>query len=236
MDDEPGRSAELELAKSGSKPRYVYYIVGCPAAGKTTLLENLRCFQTIEEWTQKLPDIMYGNFAKLSAEEQEEIDRFLDIELVRKGKKTKANDIGITVVDRAPLDLYAFSKSAEENMAKTENLRNSVLPALDGKFDNGHVIFLQANKEQLALRQARRGRANSDMNYTGEQLERQGKKLRTIYRPMERQVFDNSNQTDLVTALKVARHILFDEYNPTDFDEVMERCMSERGGIGLEEA
>jgi hypothetical protein len=176
---------------------------------------------------------MYSNYAKLTPEEQKAIDSFLDTELVRKGNKTKANDMGITVVDRAPLDLYAFSRTPAENLEKTDNLDNSVLPALNGSFDDGHVIFLKASSDQLALRQARRGRAVNDMNYTGEQLEIQGNKLLDIYEPRPEQIFDNSNQTELITALKVARHILFEDYKVTKFSEVMEKCRSKKGHIGI---
>lgn len=231
-DDKVG-VVDIRISKMGSLPRYVYYIIGCPAAGKTTLLANLRCFLTVEEWTRKIPETMYSNYSRLSKLEQETIDDFLDSELVRKCKMTKKNGMGITVVDRAPLDLYAFSKSGPENIAKTQKLRDNVLSTLGGSFDDGHVLFLRANQTQLALRQARRGRVGNDMHYDGKQLELQGQKIRQIYSPPNSQIFDNSNQTEEITARQVARHILFDEYNPVSFTKIMDLCEESNGDLGI---
>lgn len=222
----------LDLRRSSIEETYLYYIVGCPASGKTTLLENLRCFYTIEEWTQPLPPTMHGRFDKLTEEEQRDVDRFLDTELIKKDKIATSMKTGFVIMDRAPLDLFAFSTAPEENMRKVNQVKTITNNGVSD-FSKGHIIFLEASASELALRQAKRGRANREMNYTGDDLVAQGQKLKEIYDPPLEQVFDNSFMNPERTALRVARHILLTDYKPVVINDILARVEESAGHLGL---
>src|SRR5207244_6994828 len=51
-----------------------YYLVGSIAAGKTTNLEALRCFATVEEWSGRPPVTMYRDHDTLDAHDRAEVD------------------------------------------------------------------------------------------------------------------------------------------------------------------
>ena len=64
--DERGFGERLDTLGEDRRSRYHYYIVGPVASGKSTLLEQLRCFQTFEEWTRPPPREMYLASTKIN--------------------------------------------------------------------------------------------------------------------------------------------------------------------------
>lgn len=140
--DERGFGERLDMLGEDRRWRYHYYIVGPVAAGKSTLLEHLRCFHTHEEWTRPPPREMYLASNKINDQQREIVDDFVYSELKEKNRRMHAAQAGFHFMDRAPLDLYAFSKSEAENKKKSKKLREWV--TRDQPLQKGEILFIEA--------------------------------------------------------------------------------------------
>jgi hypothetical protein len=194
-----------------------YYIVGPVASGKSTLLEHLRCFDTFEEWTRPPPNEMYLSFKKLTNEQSAVVDEFIFDELKQKNKLFGVERIGFCFMDRAPLDLYAFSNGEAEEKRKTAQIKDKVVQK--SRFVDGEIIFLSAEGAELVKRNLKRGRPPEDSG-EAEYFEAQMEKLKIIYNPGN---IYNSNNGAVALARDVARHALLGPYLPTDLNEIMKR-------------
>ncbi|MCV0370230.1 SIR2 family protein [Filomicrobium sp.] len=208
----------LDDACPDRRSRFHYYIVGPVAAGKSTLLEQLRCFGTFEEWTRPPPKEMFLSFDKLTAEQQNEVSNFLYAELKEKNIRMTNVDVGFYFMDRAPLDLYAFSKDDLERMQKTKELKDLV--TRDKNLQGGQIVFVTAEGRELVARNLGRGRlpdSSGDEIY----LEDQSNYLQGLYEPSCAIVTTGMNRGDI--AKKVAREALLGEYDACNLSAIMER-------------
>lgn len=216
--DERNFNDAIEGMEPDRRTTFHYYIVGPVAAGKSTLLEHLRCFETLEEWTRPPPKEMYLASTKISAAEQQIVDEFLNQELKEKNRRMVTAGVGIHFVDRAPLDLYAFTQTAEEMKRKSRELRDVV--TRNKALQQGEIIMIEADPNTLVKRNMARGRppekAGQD-EYFREQI----KKLKEIYTPTFVISTDTYNANE--TARKVARHVLLEDYDPTDLQGIIAR-------------
>jgi hypothetical protein len=85
-------------------------LVGSIAAGKSSTLDNLRCFATHEEFSGRVPAAMYQDDKTLTAKQQKEVDDYLFPQLIEKNSNMMRMNAGIRIMNRAYLDLFAFSK------------------------------------------------------------------------------------------------------------------------------
>jgi hypothetical protein len=208
----------LDDACPDRRSRFHYYIVGPVAAGKSTLLEQLRCFGTFEEWTRPPPKEMFLSFDKLTAEQQSQVSTFLYAELKEKNIRMANVDVGFHFMDRAPLDLYAFSKNDDERKKKTLELKDLV--TRDKPLQMGEIVFVTAEGRELVMRNLGRGRlpdSSGDERY----FEEQSNYLRSLYNPSCVIITTGMNRGDI--AKRVAREALLGEYNACDLNHIMER-------------
>ncbi|MBR0951280.1 SIR2 family protein [Bradyrhizobium canariense] len=216
--DERAFGERLDSLGEDRRWRYHYYIVGPVAAGKSTLLEQLRCFQTHEEWTRPPPREMYLASTNIDDQEREAIDRFIYAELKEKNRRMHAAQAGFHFMDRAPLDLYAFSKSDSENSKKSEELRTLV--TRDQPLQKGEILFIEASPTALVRRNMLRGRSPNEAGseaYFTEQTE----SLKKVYAPYF--VLSTEQYSAGEVARQVARHVLLHEYRPADLEKIIER-------------
>jgi hypothetical protein len=196
-----------------------YYLVGSVAAGKSSTLEALRCFTTHEEWKGRVPAEMYLKDETLTEEQQSKVDRFLYPQLTQKNRRMASEYPAIRVMDRAYLDLFAFSKSSSEVKRKAVRLREEV-EGWGGHFQDGHIVFLTASEEAFKERLAKRALPSGDekkIQFDPETLIAQGAKLKKIYRPEADSTFDTSEMDAGQTVKEIARRILLKPYRTFDF-------------------
>jgi len=196
-----------------------YYLVGSVAAGKSSTLEALRCFTTHEEWKGRVPAEMYLKDVTLTEEQQAKVDRFLYPQLTQKNRRMSSENPAIRVMDRAYLDLFAFSKNSAENKAKAVRLREEV-DGWGGHFQDGQVLFLTASEEAFKERLAKRALPSGDENkiqYDPETLIAQDAKLKKIYKPPDESTYDTSEMDGGETVKRIARTILLEPYASFDF-------------------
>jgi SIR2-like protein len=208
----------LDEMGTDKRHRYHYYIAGPVASGKSSLLEHLRCFATYEEWTRPPPSEMYLSFDQLKAEDAKKVDGFVYGELKEKNRRMHDAGVGFHFMDRAPLDLYAFSKDDEERKRKTMEIKEIV--TRDKALQAGEIVFVTARGETLVKRNLGRGRMPTSSG-TATYLDDQGVQLFDIYQPATQ--FSTDELSSGEVARKVARHALLEDYAPLDLDRIMER-------------
>ncbi|MCG7864770.1 MAG: SIR2 family protein [Candidatus Thiodiazotropha taylori] len=208
----------LESSDPEARSRFHYYIVGPVASGKSTLLEHLRCFNTFEEWTRPPPEIMYLSSDKLDESNQRKVDDFIYSELKEKNLRMDQAGIGIHFMDRAPLDLYAFSKNDDERKQKTCDLVEKV--TRDKPLLNGSIVFLDADGSTLMKRNLRRGRLPGKAGGT-DYLRKQAEALKEIYSPTY--ILECQNKEPSQVAKEVARHALLEPYSPLDLESILSK-------------
>jgi len=193
-----------------------YYIAGPVAAGKSSLLEQLRCFGTFEEWTRPPPKEMYLSFDKLTDAEQTLVNAFIYAELKEKNIRMTKVDVGFHFMDRAPLDLYAFSKDDADRRQKTAELQKVLTP--NKPLQPGQIVFITADGRELVKRNLGRGRI-ADSSGDEDYLERQSRDLEELYKPKCKIVTTELSRGKI--AQTVARDVLLGNYEECDLTKLM---------------
>ncbi|WP_417308192.1 SIR2 family protein [Devosia sp.] len=198
---------------------YKYYIAGPVASGKSTLLENLRCFETLEEWPERTPAELYMDHKRLEPEQRLDVDRWVYRQLKVKNKHFVRGDPGIHVMDRAPLDLFAFSIDEKENRKKAGEIKEQV--ENDEKLSDGAVMLVVASPDELVERQLRRGRlptSKGGVSYDGESLKIQTEQLKKTY--PDAIVYNTDSCDSGILAKRALYEILYSEYAPLRISEL----------------
>jgi hypothetical protein len=234
INEENGDSFDRSLgALVSSKVDRKYYLVGSIAAGKSSTLDSLRCFTTHEEFSGRVPAAMYQDDKTLTKKQQDEVDDYLFPQLIEKNFNMIRMNAGIRIMDRAYLDLFAFSKGNRTEITRKAKELKKRFKAWGKPLEDGHVFFLKASKLALEERLARRGankKVRGKVSFETATLLKQEAELMKIYSPLNA-VVDTSNSTVGDTAKYIARIILLGEYCPFDFTARLETIIKNRGGL-----
>lgn len=212
-----------------------YYIVGSVASGKSSTIDALRCFTTYEEFSGRVPAEMYQDDNTLTPEEQKIVDDYLFPALIAKNRNMMRMHSGIRVMDRAFLDLFAFSKDGDavEINRKAIELKSRI-QQYNKPFENGHLFFLWVSPEAVEERLLKRGTRKGGVGKTGfepETLLKQNEFLRQIYRIDPPKALDTSNLTPGEVAKVIARRILLDSYEEFEFSERLNEIIDGGGKL-----
>lgn len=151
----------------GVKQKYVFYLTGCVAAGKTTTISYFRDLTIHDEWIEPMPEDMNKDPSLVAPKSIEEIDKFV-VEQWKKKNSVLLNALGIILVDRCPLDAFGFTP-IEKWKEKAVFLSNGMsLEKPENKLQNGMVIFLKNSSEELGAR-AISGLRETDIKHLSEQ-------------------------------------------------------------------
>jgi hypothetical protein len=133
---------EFDVALQGlvrSKIDRKYYLVGSVAAGKSSVLDRLRCFTTHEEFGGRVPAAMYQNDRTLTSTEQKIVDDYLFPQLIAKNGNMIRMNSGIRITDRAYLDLFAFSKGDGAEIRRKATELRARFRDWGKPLENGHI-------------------------------------------------------------------------------------------------
>jgi hypothetical protein len=219
--DEDFRDALSALCGRPINICFKYYIVGPVASGKSTLLENLRTFRTIEEWPEATIPLLYQDHKDLRPEERPVVDSWVYRQLRLKNLYFNRAEPGLHIMDRAPLDLFAFSISPEENRRKAQEVLDHVNSA--HPLASGEILLLETDADELLERQLKRGRipkSRGGVAYDKGGLQEQANVLRSVYPSATK--FVASKTTPQALAKAVLWHLLFEDYTPTNLVEIVE--------------
>lgn len=209
-----------------TKQKYCYYVVGPVGAGKTTVLEGLRNFNTLEEWLGRTPGDMYKAHTDLTENEREAINGWIYSQLRMKNEKINLSGIGYHFMDRAPLDALAFSRNKAEKKKKARQIEEA-FSGID--FVSGEVVFVEASLGDLVHRNLRRGRRFPKGNE-----ERYLKKQRDDLKDVYDVGLQNRHSTSAKGTPEVSRDIaykaLMGDYEPVEFRNLLKSFTRKNGG------
>ena len=194
--------------------RYKYYVSGAVSVGKTTAISMLKGLAVVDEWlTPRLPLIARPS-TSLSPDEKAQVDQWIMEQLRLKNQRFRNAEPGLHIMDRAPLDAFAFTPWTEV-AAKAEMLWNEACAGGSEPFERGQLVLLKGRPDDLAVRQRWRGRGGDNAYLGGQQND-----LFNVYvgGTPGAIVIDSGGLTPDVVARRIAKAIHFDAYEEFDFD------------------
>lgn len=206
-----------------SKFSFRYFIVGSVAAGKSTTVNYFRSLLTQDEWTEERAPNMEKAPDLLTEAQKVEIDRWVADQVNQKNLNliSTANS-GIHVIDRAPLDAFAFTLDKKAWSLKAKQLREAITPGLatNRKLVAGHVVFLENDPAVMAERAI-----SLHKKTNAAKLRQQQEELLHVYKklkPAGGVTFVNVFQkTPGEVAKELARIIFSDSYEEADMHQLL---------------
>ena len=200
-----------------------YFVVGSVAAGKSTTVNYFRSLLTQDEWTEQRAPNMEKAPDLLTEEEKIEIDNWVAEQVNQKNLNLidTANS-GIHVIDRAPLDAFAFTLEKDMWKSKATLLRSAVAPGLatERKLVPGHVIFLQNDPDVMAERAI-----SLHKNTNAEKLRNQQNALLHVYKKLKPEngmtIINAFQKTPGEVAKEVANIIFREGYVEADMHQLL---------------
>jgi hypothetical protein len=196
-----------------------FFLVGPVGVGKTSSLRQLRSLRCHEEWPDDLPESMTKDPSTLPAEDLVQIDRWVEGQLEKKNSYLLNRPSGVDVVDRAPLDAFAFVPASE--WAKRADELGTALQqeSRTRRACDGHVIRLTGDPQSIEVRARRVSRNPSVAG-----IQRQLAVLETVYPPGDTvSVIDTRNLTSSQVVKAIVGIIHQQEPRSFNFGEALDR-------------
>ena len=203
---------------------FKYYVVGPVSVGKTSLVSHLRGIDVVDEWLTEREPLISKPSNELSKEESEQVDAWIMQQIRLKNMRFYRARSGLHVMDRAPLDAFAFTP---DNQHKDKAIQ--IAEGGRGKAEKlqpGCVLFLKGREYDLALRQKWRGRGG-DEKYLREQQD----SLQKVYNLAGSKgvvEIDTAGQSLDLVVRKVLKHMHLNDYQEFDFEGTLEQYIGER--------
>jgi len=143
----------IHLMEDVGKPFVLRFLMtGAVAVGKSTILSHFRNLNTHDEWLEERARGMEKDPAHLDAKTIAEIDRWVMRQLYLKNLAMLDAKPGLHLVDRAPLDAFAFT-SRRVWKAKARMIREAISPGASARaLAEAHIVFLTGDPDVLAVR------------------------------------------------------------------------------------
>ncbi|WP_158238584.1 SIR2 family protein [Pollutimonas subterranea] len=200
-----------------------FFVVGSVAAGKSTTVGNFRSMLTQDEWTEQRAPNMEKAPDLLTDDQKNEIDRWVADQVNQKNLNLMNTAYsGIHVIDRAPLDAFAFTLDKTEWPAKAKLLREAITPGLatDRRLVPGHVVFLKNHAGVMAERAI-----SLHKNTTEEKLQTQQDELLHVYKKLKPAIgltiVNAFQKTPSEVVKEVARVIFNNKYEEADMHQLL---------------
>jgi len=133
-----------------------YYLMGVVGVGKSTLRENLRQrfpeASVYEEWPESLPPGGLHALGALDDRRVQDIQTWIFTQLARKNALVSADKAPMAIIDRSPLDTFAFYE--QSLWSERANQLLSALRHHDPELPlaPGQLIFLRGDPQEIASR------------------------------------------------------------------------------------
>ena len=203
--------------ENGQKIAMRYFLTGAVAVGKSTAAAFFRSLQTHDEWLEPRESGMEKDPALIDDPVRiTKIDNWVADQVAKKNVILANVSSGLHIVDRAPLDAFAFTKEADWT-SKAELLRRAVTPgkATSRKLCPGHVILLLGDPEVMAVRAIAKHKSTDSSK-----LKKQQDLLNIVYgcRGFGVTVVDTRDKNSFRVAKEIANIIHCKPYQEADID------------------
>lgn len=197
---------------------YKYILVGSVAVGKSTALSYFRSIASHDEWLEYMPVAMAKDPSKVDDSTIIDIDKWIADQWGKKNYKLLRVRDGIHIIDRGPLDAFAFTPKDEwKNKAKLT--KQSISPAKSSrKLCPAEIIFLEGDPCTMASRAIL-----SQKDTDAEKLSKQQQLIDYIYSKCDKGVIkiDTRNKGKIQVAKEIARVIFMDNYEEAPLDDTL---------------
>jgi len=224
MDDED--TLNDVFVRAGVSRRYFYYIAGVVSVGKTSVISRLQGLEIVDEWLRPRDPLIAKPSDQLGTCERKRVDEWILEQVRLKNGRFARAGVGLHVMDRAPLDAFAFT-SPDKYRDKAESIFETACAGNSGSpqsLQKGHLVVLKGDPRVLQTRQIWRGRGG-DGNY----LEEQQNALVGVYADDNcgKATFIETAGQDVESVTKqVLRAIHRDPYKEFDFDKRLTSFLS----------
>ncbi len=199
----------------------VYYLVGPPGAGKTTMKKLLNTVTSVPEWLNLIPAEMLKNSMELNKAESEKVDNFVKDQVRKKSIKIKDYVFGTVLIDRSPIDAAAFPTKSGRVLKRITNFINiyESFPQ-DEKIVNGGLIYLTADPDTLSRRRASKryldikNQANKKLDLN-EKIFQLKDYIKSVYK------IDTTNKSKADVVEEIAKIIFKNDYSPINLMEYL---------------
>lgn len=187
--------------------RFRFYVTGAMGVGKSTAINHFRNLVVLDEWLDERPDILSKDWASLKPEEAEQADAWIASQFAQKNDVLRNEREGIFMLDRGPLDPLAFTPD-EKWSDKATRLLGAICPGEAWNVEDGRVIILKGDGEELALRMVFTQRKE----YTAEKLMRMESRLEKAYGPHGIITFPTKGLTPADVVRRIAEIVHLEPY------------------------
>ena len=202
---------------------YKYILVGSVAVGKSTAISFFRNISTQDEWLDPMPEKMAKDPSKVDSVSIESIDEWIAKQWGKKNYKMLCLSSGIHLIDRGPLDAFAFTPKGEwVNKAQLtikaispRNAKRMLCPA--------EIIFLVGDPCTMASRAIL-----SQKDTDSEKLELQQNLIKYIYSNAKTgvRVIDTRNKGKAQVVKEVATIIFREDYCEAQLNSILEGILN----------
>ncbi len=202
---------------------YKYILVGSVAVGKSTAMSHFRSISTQDEWLEFMPEDMAKDPSKVDDEIIDSIDKWIADQWGKKNYKLLRISNGIHIIDRGPLDAFAFTPKGEWK-SKAELTKKYISPdKSDRKLCPAEIIFLVGDPCTMASRAIL-----SQKDTDSEKLEKQQNLIEYIYSKAPQGVMkiDTRNKGKKQVAKEIAKIIFMDSYEEAPLHQMLEDILS----------
>ena len=222
----PNKQIGVMIDQLGLNDVYRFYLTGSVCVGKSTAVSQFRSLRTHDEWLERKVEGMEKDPTKVSDEDKiREIDMWVANQWREKNYILSKLESGIHIVDRAPLDAFAFTPETEW-VAKAQLTKNTITPEQSMiKLCKGKIILLIGDPNEMSVRALR---LQKDVSVRS--LGMRQKLLKIVYPDK-----NNNDVVELDTRSKsrervvkeICKIIHLDEYKECDMQDILEKIESE---------
>jgi hypothetical protein len=197
--------------------KFVYYVTGAPAVGKTTIVSALRGFGVVNEWLEPSPASAARDFESLTQEEKTALDCWVSRQFRLKNRFLHDEQEGIFVVDRGPLDPLSYQLTRQERANRAHRHIEEISKS-NQKLHEGALLLLRGDRRELIRRLVLRDKIwrEDSVKFLSESIEEvySGQKISSV------ETSDFSVRDIIARLLEI---IMRESYAAVDFDSALQK-------------
>ena len=213
-----------QVQEVGEYNVYKFFLTGSVSVGKSTVASHFKNLTSHDEWLDPLPDGMEKDPNLVEEERIKKIDQWVANQVGKKNLNLSQKDSGIHIIDRCPLDAFAFTEKRYWK-EKAILLQAGISPGESNrKLCPGHIIFMTGDPAIIAVRSILKHRVTD-----AEKLKKQQEMLNEVYGKNGNSVtiVDTRDKSIPQVVKDIARIIYNNEYVEAPMDDWLNKIKVE---------